>query len=127
VATVSGAHINPAVTFGLAAAREFPWRLVPTYWAAQLLGGILAALVNWAMYGDKLGSALDLGTTRPGPGVPLIAALLAEFVLTAVLLIVVMSTAVYQRAPGGRCPPGWRSGCGSGARCSWRFRSPAGR
>src|SRR5436305_6898750 len=36
VATVSGAHINPAVTFGLAAAREFPWRLVPAYWAAQL-------------------------------------------------------------------------------------------
>jgi MIP family channel proteins len=106
VATVSGAHINPAVTFGLAAAREFPWRLVPAYWAAQLLGGILAALVNWAMYGDKLGSALDLGTTRPGPGVPLIAALLAEFVLTAVLLIVVMSTAVYQRAPGGAMPAG---------------------
>lgn len=74
VATVSGAHINPAVTFGLAAAREFPWRLVPAYWAAQLLGGIVAALVNWAMYGDKLRSALDLGTTRPGPGVSLIAA-----------------------------------------------------
>lgn len=97
VATVSGAHINPAVTFGLAAAREFPWRLIPAYWAAQLLGGILAALVNWGMYGDKLGSALDLSTTRPGPGVPVIVALLAEFVLTAVLLIVVMSTAVYRR------------------------------
>jgi glycerol uptake facilitator protein len=106
VATVSGAHINPAVTFGLASAREFPWRLVPAYWAAQLLGGILAALVNWAMYGDKLGSALDLGTTRPGPGVPPIVALLAEFVLTAVLLIVVMSTAVYQRSPGGAMPAG---------------------
>jgi MIP family channel proteins len=106
VATVSGAHINPAVTFGLAAAREFPWRLVPAYCGAQLLGGIAAALVNWAMFGDKLGSALDLGTTRPGPGVSLIAALLAEFVLTAVLLIVVMSTAVYQRAPGGAMPAG---------------------
>ena len=106
VATVSGAHINPAVTFGLAAAREFPWRLVPAYWAAQLLGGILAALANWAMYGDKLGSLLDLGTTRPGPGVSLIAALFAELVLTAVLLIVVLSTAVYRRAPGGAMPAG---------------------
>ena len=105
VATVSGAHINPAVTFGLAAAREFPWRLIPAYWAAQLLGGILAALVNRGMYGDKLGSALDLSTTRPGPGVPVIVALLAEFVLTAVLLIVVMSTAVYQGA-GGAMPAG---------------------
>ena len=58
------------------------------------------------MYGDKLGSALDLGTTRPGPSVPVIVALLAEFVLTAVLLIVVMSTAVYQRSPGGAMPAG---------------------
>jgi MIP family channel proteins len=106
VATISGAHINPAVTFGLAAAREFPWRLVPAYCGAQLLGGILAALVNWGIFGDKLASALDLGTTHPGPGVSLIAALFAEFVLTAVLLIVVLSTAVYQRAPGGAMPAG---------------------
>jgi MIP family channel proteins len=106
VATVSGAHINPAVTFGLATAREFPWPLVPAYCGAQLLGGITAAMVNWAMYGDRLGSLLDLGTTRPGPGVPVIAALFAEFVLTAVLLVVVMSTAVYQRAPGGAMPAG---------------------
>jgi MIP family channel proteins len=106
VATISGAHINPAVTFGLATAREFPWRLVPAYWAAQLLGGIMAALVNWGIFGDKLGSLLDLGTTHPGPGVSWIAALFAEFVLTAVLLIVVMSTAVYQRAPGGAMPAG---------------------
>lgn len=106
VASVSGAHINPAVTVGLAAAREFPWPLVPAYCAAQLLGGILAALVNWGIFGDKLGSALDLGTTHPGHGVSLIAALFAEFVLTAVLLVVVMSTAVYERAPGGAMPAG---------------------
>jgi MIP family channel proteins len=106
VASVSGAHINPAVTVGLAAAREFPWALVPAYCGAQLLGGILAALTNWGIFGDKLGSALDLGTTHPGPGVSAIAALFAEFVLTAVLLIVVMSTAVYERAPGGAMPAG---------------------
>jgi MIP family channel proteins len=106
VATMSGAHINPAVTFGLAAAREFPWRLVPAYCGAQLLGAILAALVNWGIFGDKLGSALDLGTTHPGPGVSAIAALFAEFVITAVLLVVVLSTAVYQRAPGGAMPAG---------------------
>src|SRR5690242_13435138 len=106
IASVSGAHINPAVTVGLAAAREFPWPLVPAYCGAQLLGGILAALTNWGIFGDKLGSALDLGTTHPGPGVSLIAALFAEFVLTAVLMIVVMSTAVYERAPGGAMPAG---------------------
>jgi len=106
VASVSGAHINPAVTVGLAAAKEFPWSLVPAYCAAQLLGGILAALTNWGIFGDKLGSALNLGTTQPGPGVSLIAALFAEFVLTAVLLVVVMATAVYQRAPGGAMPAG---------------------
>jgi len=33
-----------------------------------LLGGILAALTNWGIFGDKLGSALNLGTTHPGPG-----------------------------------------------------------
>jgi MIP family channel proteins len=115
VATVSGAHINPAVTFGLAAAREFPWRLVPAYCGAQLLGGILAALVNWGIFGDKLGSALDLGTTQPGPGVSAIAALFAEFVITAVLLVVVLSTAVYQRAPGGAMPAGLAIGLWIGA------------
>jgi MIP family channel proteins len=110
VATISGAHINPAVTFGLATAREFPWRLVPAYWGAQLFGGILAALVNWGIFGDKLRSLLHLGTTSPGPGVSLIAALFAEFVLTAVLLIVVLSTAVYERAPGGAMPAGMAIG-----------------
>jgi MIP family channel proteins len=115
VATVSGAHINPAVTVGLAAAREFPWRLVPAYCGAQLLGGILAAMVDWGIFGDKLGSALDLGTTHPGPGVSAIAALFAEFVLTAVLLVVVLSTAVYQRAPGGAMPAGLAIGLWVGA------------
>src|SRR5436305_5448187 len=37
---VSGCHINPAVTFGLACTRRFAWREVPAYWAAQVLGAV---------------------------------------------------------------------------------------
>lgn len=58
VGKVSGCHINPAVTFALAATKRFPWREVPTYWVSQLAGGILGALAIWASYGDR---ALDLG------------------------------------------------------------------
>jgi MIP family channel proteins len=105
-ATVSGAHVNPAVTTALAAVGEFPWRAVPAYVAAQLTGGILAGLMNWFMFGSQLRSALLLGTTKPGPGVGWGPALFTEFVITAVLAIVIMATAVYQRSPGGALPSG---------------------
>jgi MIP family channel proteins len=105
-ATVSGAHINPAVTTALAAVGEFPWRVVPAYIAAQFTGGILAGLMNWFMFGGQLRAALLLGTTKPGPGVGWGPALFTEFVITAVLMIVIMATAVYQRSPGGAVPSG---------------------
>src|SRR5438132_1724629 len=41
---ISGGHFNPAVTFALAIARKHPWTRVPTYWAAQLVGALLAGL-----------------------------------------------------------------------------------
>src|ERR1700755_2895137 len=44
---VSGCHINPAVTFALAATKRFPWREVPAYWAAQYVGGIIGAFAIW--------------------------------------------------------------------------------
>lgn len=105
-AEVSGAHINPAVTLGLAVARRFPWGRVPAYLVAQFVGGILAGLMNWFMFGDKLRSALMLGATQPGPGVGWGTALFTEFVLTFILITVVMATAVYERAPGGALPAG---------------------
>ena len=50
VAPISGAHINPAVTFGLAVAGSFAWTDVPAYWTAQMLGATLGATLVWLMY-----------------------------------------------------------------------------
>jgi len=47
---VSGAHINPAVTVAFAARRGFPWRKVPGYIAAQLVGAFLGALLVYVVY-----------------------------------------------------------------------------
>ena len=50
VAAFSGAHINPAVTLGLAVAGKFPWANVPVYLAGQFIGGALGALLVWLHY-----------------------------------------------------------------------------
>ena len=53
IGKVSGCHINPAVTFALAATKRFPWREVPLYWGGQVFGGVLGALAIWASFGDR--------------------------------------------------------------------------
>jgi glycerol uptake facilitator protein len=58
IGKVSGCHINPAVTFALAATKRFPWREVPTYWGAQAVGAVIGALAIWAIFA---GSGIDLG------------------------------------------------------------------
>lgn len=50
VARVSGAHINPAVSVGLASAGIFPWELVPFYILAQMLGAFVGAVLVWLAY-----------------------------------------------------------------------------
>ena len=50
VVNVSGAHINPAVTLGLASIGELPWNDVPKYVAAQMLGAMLGATTVWIAY-----------------------------------------------------------------------------
>lgn len=52
---ISGAHVNPAVTFGLWAARKLRTIMVPFYWAAQLLGAVLAVLVLNLLSGSSFG------------------------------------------------------------------------
>ncbi len=101
VASISGAHINPAVTMALAVVGQFPWRQVPGYLVAQFVGGILAALANWYLFGSKLRSQLILGSTKPMPKVHWGTALVTEFIITLFLMLVIMATAVFQRAPGG--------------------------
>src|SRR2546421_9247791 len=55
---VSGCHINPAVTFGLAATKRFPWRELPAYWAGQVVGALIGAFAIWAVFAH---SGMDLG------------------------------------------------------------------
>ena len=87
--TVSGAHLNPAVSVAFAARGDFPWKRVPAYVVAQFLGAILATLVLWAFVG-KQGTA---GLTLPGSGISAVAAMLWEMVLTAGLVSVILGTA----------------------------------
>ena len=86
---VSGAHLNPAVTLGFALRGDFPWRRVPGYIIAELLGSTLAVLLLWAMFG-KVGS---LGATEPGPGISDGQAMLMELILTVGLFSVILGTA----------------------------------
>lgn len=91
----SGAHINPAVTFGLAIAGKFSWGQLPGYVAAQLLGGISGAALVFGFYHSHYAATDDpgakLATFSTGPAIrhPL-QNLLCEVVGTFVLLFAVL-------------------------------------
>ncbi len=87
--SVSGAHLNPAVTLAFALRRNFPWGRVPGYVVAQLIGGLAAALFLRVMFGI-VGA---LGATVPGDGVGSGQALAMEAVLTAGLVNTILGTA----------------------------------
>lgn len=89
IGAVSGAHLNPVVTFAFALRNEFPSRRIPMYLVAQVAGAILACLFLWGMFG-KVGG---LGATVPGPHVSDPRAMWMEAVLTFGLVTTILGTA----------------------------------
>lgn len=59
VSPYSGAHINPAVSVGLAAAGKFPWADVPMYILGQMIGAILGAFLTWILYRHHFAATED--------------------------------------------------------------------
>lgn len=94
--TVSGAHLNPAVTLAFAARRNFPWCRVPGYVVAQMVGGLAAAFFLRTLFG----TVGTLGATVPGSGVGSGTALTMEAVLTAGLVNTILGTAAGARNMG---------------------------
>ena len=89
--SLSGAHLNPAVTIGLAAIGKFPWAQVPVYIAAQMLGAFLGSVFVWLAYfshweaTEDQGGKLAVFCTSPAIRRPL-ANLVTEIIGTAVLV-----------------------------------------
>jgi len=98
---ISGAHVNPSVTLGLAVAGKFPWRFVLPYWGAQLVGAIVAALVVWAAYGHGAYVDAHLGAPSPANGANAFQVLLVEALIAFILVFTVISTATDPRVPAG--------------------------
>jgi aquaporin Z len=98
---ISGGHFNPAVTLALAIARKHPWPRVLTYWAAQLIGALLAGLALRLFFEPFLAAATatHLGTTMVDPAISPVQAIVIEAILTIFLVWAVFGTAVSPDAP----------------------------
>jgi aquaporin Z len=109
VGHVSGAHFNPAVTVGLAAAGRIGWGDVPGYIIAQVLGGIAAAVVLYLIVSGKadfagVGGFASNGYGEHSPGkFNMMSALIIEVVLTAMFLVVILGV-THKNAPAGFAP-----------------------
>ena len=101
---VSGGHVNPAVTLGMAAAKKFPWAYVPVYLVAQLAGAVLAAFATWLTFGGPGRSEALLASPSPAAGVGDLRAFLLEVLIGFILVFVVMAVATDDRAPAAIAP-----------------------
>ena len=98
VGRISGAHINPAVTVGLASIGEFEWSLVPGYIIAQMIGAFVGGVIVWLHYlphwAETEDPALKLGVFSTGPAIRntpsnLISEVIGTFVLVFGVLAIV--------------------------------------
>ncbi|MDR6783682.1 glycerol uptake facilitator protein [Pedobacter africanus] len=90
----STAHLNPAVTIGLAIAGKFPWADAPLYIAAQFLGAMLGSFLVWLLFKDFYAGTEDKGAKQAtfctAPAIPnTISNLISEILGTFVLLFVI--------------------------------------
>lgn len=108
VGHVSGGHFNPAVSLGLAVAGKVSWSDMAQYWLAQVLGGVVAAVVLYVIASGQTGwtpggfASNGYGALSPGQ-FGLIACFVAEVVLTAAFLIIILGS-TSARAPAGFAP-----------------------
>ena len=93
---ISGAHLNPAITFGFVLARHFPVRRLAGYWVAQVTGAFTAALTLRLLFGD----VAHLGATLPSGQGGATQSFGLEVVLTFFLMFVIMAVATDTRAVG---------------------------
>lgn len=108
---ISGCHLNPAVSFGLWAAKRFPGSELLPYIAAQVVGAIAASGILYLIASQRPGFALSgsnpLATNGFGPhspgGYTLLACFIAELLLTFIFLMVILG-ATDRRAPQGFAP-----------------------
>ncbi len=115
VAAYSGAHLNPAVTFGLlardlASGTEVDWGLLPVYLAAQFLGAFIGAVLCWLAYKQHFDVEEDpgakLGTFSTGPGIRhngwnLVTEIIGTFVLVFVVIGFGAQNGTEDGVPGG--------------------------
>lgn len=108
VGGISGGHFNPAVSVGLTVAGKFPASSLVPYIVAQVVGAVVAAVVLYLIASGKTGfqaggfASNGYGDLSPG-GYSLTAALVAEVVLTAFFLIIILGS-THGRAPVGFAP-----------------------
>lgn len=106
---ISGCHLNPAVSIGLATGGRFPWKEVLPYVAAQLVGAIAASAILYFIASGKSGFVLSTGFPANGygshspEGYSLLAGFVTEVVLTYMFLIIILG-ATDTRAPSGFAP-----------------------
>src|SRR6266851_5489330 len=98
---ISGGHINPAVTVGLAASGKFPWREVPGYVFAQVVGALIGALGYFVTLGKTAAVAAGGGVTAYNPATMGFGrGLLIEGIGTAILVFVIFGVIDHRAVPG---------------------------